>query len=53
MLSTTYKMSSNILLSRLSLYTAKVIRDRQRGFRRKRSSTVQIFFCIRQALEKK
>jgi hypothetical protein len=47
LLSTSYKISSNILLSRLSQYT-----DNQCGFRRNRSTTNQIF-CIRQILETK
>jgi hypothetical protein len=45
-------MLSYILLSRLSPYTDKIIRDHQCGFRRNRSITDQIF-CIRQILEKK
>ena len=49
---TTYKILSNILLSRLTSYTEEIIRDRQCGFRRSRSTTGHIFF-IRQILEKK
>jgi hypothetical protein len=51
LLSTTYKMLSNILLSVLSLYT-DIIWD-HRGFRRNRLTTDQILFWIRQILEKK
>jgi hypothetical protein len=51
-LSTSYKILSNILLSRLSPYIDEVIGDHQRGFRRNRSTTDQIF-CIRQILEKR
>jgi hypothetical protein len=47
LLSTLYKILSNILLSRLD-----IIGDHQCGFRRNRSTTDQIF-CIRQILEKK
>jgi hypothetical protein len=46
LLSTSYKILSNILLSRL------IIGDHQCGFRRNRSTTDQIF-CSRQILEKK
>jgi hypothetical protein len=42
----------SILLSRLSPYIDEIIGDHQCGFRRNRSTTVQIF-CIRQILEKK
>jgi hypothetical protein len=52
LLSTSYKMLSNILLSRLSLYIHEIIGDREYGFRRNTSTTDQIF-CIRQILEKK
>ena len=48
----TYKILSNILFSRLIPYTEEVIGDPQCGFRRKRSTTDRIF-CIRQILEKK
>ena len=51
LLPTTYKVLSNILLSRLIPYTEEVIGDHQRGFRRNRSTTDHIF-CI-QILEKK
>jgi len=52
LLPTTYKMLSNILLSRLIPYAEEVIVDLQCGFRRNRSTTDHIF-CIRQILEKK
>jgi hypothetical protein len=48
----TYKILSNILLSRLSPCIDKIIGDLQCGFRRNRSTTDQIFY-IRQILEKK
>jgi len=51
-LPTTYKMLSNILLSRLIPYVKEIIEDHQCGFRRNRSTIDQIF-CIRQMLEKK
>ena len=49
---TTYKILSNILLSRLIPYAEEVTGDHQCGFRRNRSTTDHIF-CIRQILEKK
>jgi hypothetical protein len=52
LLPTTYKLFSNILLSRLIPYAEEVIGDHQCGFRRNRSTTDRIF-CIRQILEKK
>jgi hypothetical protein len=52
LLSTLYKILSNILLSRFSPYVDEIIGDHQCGFRRNRSTTDQIF-CIRQILEKK
>jgi hypothetical protein len=51
LLSTSYKILSNILLSRLSPYIDDIIGDHQCRFRRNRSSTDQIFW-IRQILEK-
>jgi len=51
LLPTTYKILSNILLSRLITYAVEVIGDHQCGFRRNRSNTDHIF-CIRQILEK-
>jgi hypothetical protein len=52
LLSTSYKIVSNILLSRLSLYIDEIIGDHQCAVRRTRSATDQIF-CIHQILEKK
>jgi len=52
LLPTTYKILSNILLSRLTPYAEDVIGDHQCGFRHNRSTTDHIF-CIRQILEKK
>ena len=49
---TTYKVLSNILLSRLTPYAEEVIGDHQCGFQRNRLTTDHIF-CIRQILEKK
>ena len=49
---TTYKILSNILLSRLTPYAKEIIGDYQCGFRRNRSKIDHIF-CIRQILEKK
>jgi hypothetical protein len=52
LLSTSYTILSNILLSRLVPYIDEITGDRQCGFRRNRSTTDQIF-CICQILEKK
>jgi hypothetical protein len=52
LLPTTYKILSNILLSRLTPYAEEIIGDYQCGFRRNRSTTDHIF-CIRQILERK
>jgi len=52
LLPNTYKILSNILLSRLIPYAEEVTVDHQCGFRRNRSITDHIF-CIRQILEKK
>jgi hypothetical protein len=52
LLSTSYKILSNILLARLTPYADEIIGAHQCGFRRNRSTTDQIF-CIRQILEKK
>jgi hypothetical protein len=52
LLSTSYKILSNILLSKLSPYVDEIIWDHQCGFRRNRSIANQIF-CISQTLEKK
>jgi len=46
LLPTTYKMLSNILLSRLTPYAKEIIGDHQCGFRRNRS-TIDHIFCIR------
>jgi hypothetical protein len=51
-LSTSYKILSNILLSRLTRYVDKITEDHQCGFQRNQSITDQIF-CICQILEKK
>ena len=52
LLSTTYKILSNTLLSQLTPYIEEMIGDHHCGFRRNRSTTDHIF-CIRQTLEKK
>ena len=52
LLPTTYKILSNILLSRLTPYAKEILGDHQCGFRRNRS-TIDHIFCIRQILEKK
>jgi hypothetical protein len=52
LLSTAYKILSNILLARLTPYVNKIIGDQQCGFRCNRSTTDQIFY-IHQRLEKK
>ena len=52
LLPTTYKILSNILLSRLTPYAKEIIGDHQCGFRRNRS-TIDHIFCIRQIFEKK
>ena len=51
LLQTTYKVLSNILLSRLIPYAEEVMGDHQCEFRRNRSTTDHIF-SIRQILEK-
>jgi len=48
----TYKILSNILLSRLTPYAEEINGDLLGGFRRNRSTTDHIC-CIRQILEKK
>jgi hypothetical protein len=50
-LSTMYKILSTILLSRLTPHAQEIIKDHQRGFRRKMSTTDKKF-CIRQILQK-
>jgi len=52
LLPTTYKILSNILLSRLIPYVKEIIGDHHCGFRRNRSTIDRIFF-IRQMFEKK
>jgi hypothetical protein len=52
LLSTSYKILSNILLARLTLYADEIIGDHQCGFQRNRSTTNQIFY-IQQILKKK
>jgi hypothetical protein len=51
LLSTSYKILSNILLARLTPYADEIIGDHQCGFRRHRSTTDHIFY-IRQILRK-
>jgi len=52
LLPTTYKILSNILLSKLIPYAKEIIGDHQCGFRRS-MSTIDHIFCICQILEKK
>ena len=52
LLPTTYKILSNILLSRLIRYAKEIIGDYQCDFRRNRL-TIDHIYCIRQILEKK
>ena len=52
LLPSTYKILSNMLLSRLIPYAKEIIGYHQCGFLRNRSTTDHIF-CIRQILEKK
>jgi hypothetical protein len=52
LLSTTNKLLSQILLSRLIPHAHEIIGDHQCGFRRNKSTTGNIF-CIRQTPEKK
>jgi hypothetical protein len=52
LLSTAYKILSNILLARLTPYVCEVTGNYQCGFRHNRSTTVQIFY-IRQILDEK
>jgi hypothetical protein len=51
LLSTSYKILSNILLARLTPYADEIMGDHQCGFRRNRSTTDQIFY-IRQMQDK-
>ena len=50
LLTTTYKILSNILLSRLNPYAVEITGDHQCGFRRNRSATDYIF-CFLQIVE--
>jgi len=52
LLPTTYKILSNILLSRLTPYAKEIIADHQHGFKRN-SSTTDHIFCFGQIFEKK
>jgi len=52
LLQITYKILSNVLLSKLTQYAERITGDHQYGFQRKRSTTDHIF-CILQILEKK
>jgi len=52
LLPTTYKILSDILLSRLTPYAEEIIGDHQCGFRRNKSATDNIF-CIREIRKKK
>jgi len=49
LLPATYKLLSNILLSRLTPYTEEIVGDQQCGFRRNRSATDHTF-CMHQIL---
>jgi len=49
---TTYKILSNILLSRLTPYAEEITGDRRCGYWGNRSTADHVF-CIRQILEKK
>ena len=51
LLPTTYKILSNILLSRLTPYAKEIIGDHQCGFRRNRQ-TIDHIFCIAKYLRK-
>jgi hypothetical protein len=50
LLSTSYKILSNILLARLTPYADEIMGDHKCGFRRNKSTTYQIFY-IRQIAE--
>jgi hypothetical protein len=52
LLSTSYKILSNILLTRLTSYADEIIGDHQCGFWCNRSTTDQIFYIL-QIVEKK
>jgi hypothetical protein len=47
LLSTSYKILSNILLSRLSPYVDEIIGEHQCGFRRNRSTMIKFFAFVR------
>jgi hypothetical protein len=49
-LPTTYKILSNVLLSRLAPHAEEITGVHQRGFRQNRSTT-DLILCIRQILE--
>ena len=51
LLNVAYKVLSNIILKRLSLYSEKIIGEHQGGFRKVRGTIDQIFI-VRQAMEK-
>ena len=51
LLSTTYKILSSVLLSRLTPYAEQIIGDHQCGFQHSRSTTDHIY-CIPQILKK-
>jgi hypothetical protein len=51
LLSTSYKISSNVLLARLTPYAEEITGECQRELRRNRSKIDHIF-CMRQVLEK-
>ena len=50
-MSTTYKTSSNFMLSKLTPYVEEIFGDQQFGFQRNRSTTDHMF-CFRQILVK-
>jgi hypothetical protein len=52
LLSTSYKILSNILLARLTPYGVEIIGNHQCGFQHNRTMTEKMF-CIRQILEKR
>jgi sorting nexin-29 len=51
LLSTSYKILSNVLLSRIGSYIYEIIGDQQHGFRPNRSTTDHIFY-LHQILRK-
>jgi hypothetical protein len=51
-LSTTYKILSNVLLERLTPYTEEITGDNKCGFQHSRSTIYQVL-CVRQILENK